>query len=81
MEPLVVLEQDALAGNVAIRSHAPTARGETRAYYEIRIGGAGCLHFARVAFDDSIRRRHGVDCMMTREVLERLIDDIIVSIP
>jgi hypothetical protein len=81
MEPLVVLEQDALAGDVALRSHAPTARGESRAYYEIRIGGAGCLQFARVAFDESTRRRRRVDCMMTREVLERLIDDIIASIP
>jgi hypothetical protein len=81
MEPLVVLEQDALAGAVAIRSHAPTARGESRAYYEIQIGSAGGLHFARVAFDESVRRRRRVDCMMTREVLERLIDDIIVSIP
>jgi hypothetical protein len=81
MEPLVVLEQDALAGDVAIRSHAPTARGEGRAYYEIQIDGAGDLHFARVAFDESIRRRRRVDCMMTREVLERLIDDIIASIP
>jgi hypothetical protein len=81
MEPLVVLEQDALAGDVALRSHAPTARGERRAYYEIRINGAGSLHFERVAFDDSIRRRHPVDCMMTREVLERLIDDVIASLP
>src|SRR4051812_39118424 len=37
MEPLVVLEQDTQAGEVEIRSHAPTARGECRAYYEIRI--------------------------------------------
>ena len=81
MEPLVVLEQDGLAGDVAIRSHAPTARGERRAYYEIQISGGGRLHFARAAFDESIRRRHKVDCMMTREVLERLIDDTIASLP
>jgi len=80
MEPLVVLEQDALAGDVEIRSHAPSSRGDRRAYYEIRIGGAGGLRFARVAFDESTRRRGAVDCMMTREVLERLIDDIIACI-
>jgi hypothetical protein len=80
MEPLVVLEQDALAGDVEIRSHAPTSRGDRRAYYEIRIGAAGTLRFARVAFDESTRRRSAVDCMMTREVLERLIDDIIACI-
>jgi hypothetical protein len=81
MEPLVVLEQDALAGEVAIRSHAPSSRGESRAFYEIRIGRGGNLHLARVAFDESTRRRRGLDCMMTREVLERLIDDIIACIP
>jgi len=81
MEPLVVLEHDALAGEVEIRSHAPTSRGDRRAFYEIRVGRAGTLRFARVAFDEATRRRRTVDCMMTREVLERLIDDIIACIP
>jgi hypothetical protein len=81
MEPLVVLEQDALAGDVAIRSHAPTARGDHRAYYEISVGSAGALHLERLAFDESSRRRRPIDCMMTREVLERLIDDVVASIP
>jgi hypothetical protein len=81
MEPLVVLEQDALAGEVAIRSHAPTARVDRRAFYEIRIGPAGTLHLARLGFDETTRRRHPIDCMMTREVLERLVDDIIACIP
>ena len=81
MEPLVVLEQDAIDGDVAIRSHAPTERGDQRAYYEIQIGKQGNLHFARVASDEPTRRRRPIDCMMTREVLERLIDDIIACIP
>jgi ribosomal protein S18 acetylase RimI-like enzyme len=81
MEPLVVLEQDALAGEVAIRSHVPTSRGESRAFYEIRLSGGGNLHLARIAFDESTRRRRGLDCMMTREVLERLVDDIITCLP
>jgi hypothetical protein len=81
MEPLVVLEHDAEAGAVEIRSHAPTSRGDRRAYYEIRIGQAGALHLGRVSFDESTRRRSPVDCMMTREVLERLVDDLIACIP
>jgi hypothetical protein len=81
MEPLVVLEQNALGGEVEIRSHAPTSRGECRAYYEIRIGGKGNLHLSRIAFDETTRRRRPIDCMTTREVLERLIDDIIACIP
>jgi hypothetical protein len=81
MEPLVVLEHDPVAGEVEIRSHAPTTRGDRRAFYEIRIGRAGTLRFARVAFDEMTRRRGPIDCMMTREVLERLCDDIVACIP
>jgi len=81
MEPLVVLEQDAIAGDVEIRSHLPSTRGDRRAFYEVRIGGAGALRLTRVAFDETTRRRHAIDCMMTREVLERLVDDIIACIP
>jgi ribosomal protein S18 acetylase RimI-like enzyme len=81
MEPLVVLEQDRLAGEVEIRSHAPTIRGDNRAFYTIRIGAEGTLHLARTAFDESTRRRRPIDCMMTREVLERLVDDVIACIP
>jgi hypothetical protein len=81
MEPLVVLEHDPVVGAVEIRSHAPTARGDRRAFYEIRIGRAGTLRFARVAFDETTRRRGAIDCMMTREVLERLCDDIVACIP
>jgi len=81
MEPLIVQEQDALVGDVEIRSHVPTTRGNRRAFYEVRIGRAGALRLARVSFDESTRRRSAIDCMMTREVLERLIDDIIACIP
>jgi len=81
MEPLVVLEQDAQAGEVEIRSQAPTARGDHRAYYEIRIGRTGTLRLTRVGFDESTRRRRPIDCMMTREVLERMVDDFTACIP
>jgi hypothetical protein len=81
MEPLVVLEHDPIVGEVEIRSHAPTSRGDRRAYYEIRVGRAGTLRFARVAFDETTRRRGPIDCKMTREVLERLCDDIVACIP
>ncbi len=54
MEPLVVLEQDSLAGEVALRSHAPTARGEACAFYEVRIDAGGTLRLTR----QSLRRRH-----------------------
>ena len=70
-----------MAATVELRSHAPTARGDRRAYYEVRLGRQGTLRLARVAFDEvDPTPAPGLAAMMTREVLERLIDDIIASI-
>jgi hypothetical protein len=80
MEPLVVVEHDVERGEVELRSHAPTARGPQRSFYEVRLGRQGTLHLARVAFEESNRRRHPAPCQMTREVLERLVDDVVASI-
>jgi hypothetical protein len=81
MEPLVVQEQDELGGEVEIRSHAPTVRGDQRSYYQVRLGQPGAAHLSRVTFDESTRRRRPTPCQMTREVLERLVDDLITTIP
>ena len=77
MEPLVVLEVDARAGEVELRSQPPTARGELRSYYEVRLTKQGTLRLSRVVFDDATRRRRPAPCQMTREVLERLTDDLV----
>jgi hypothetical protein len=79
MEPLVVLEVDPAAGEAELRSQSPTARGDLRAYYEVRLNAAGTLRFSRVVFDDASRRRRPAPCQMTREVLERLADDLVAS--
>ncbi len=80
MEPLVVLEHDPVSGDVELRSHAPTARGDQRSYYELRLNSHGALRLSRVAFDEATRRRRPASCQMTREVLERLADDLAASI-
>ena len=80
MEPLVVLEVDAEAGEAELRSQAPTPRGELRSFYEVRLRREGALQLRRVAFDDATRRRQAVPCQMTVEVLERLADDLVASL-
>ncbi len=80
MEPLVVIEVDAEAGEAELRSRAPTPRGDLRSYYEVRLRREGTLHLRRVAFDDAARRRVAVPCQMTLEVLERLADDLVASV-
>lgn len=81
MEPLVMLELDAAEGEVQLRSQSPTNRAEKRSYYEVRINTRGTLRLARFTFDEATRRRTPATCQMTREVVERLADDIVASIP
>ena len=80
MEPLKVFEVDAGGGEVQIRSHNPTTRGEKRGYYEVRLFKQGSLRLERHAYDEATRQRRAVPCQLTREVLERLADDIAASI-
>ena len=79
MEPLKVVEADSTVGEVLLRSEGPTARNGRRAFYEVRIRSAGTLGIARVAFDESTRRREPESFTLTREVLERLVDDVEAS--
>lgn len=81
MEPLKVLEVDAAGGEVDIRSQSPTTRDEHRGYYQVRMFKSGALTMERRAFDGASRRPRTVACQLTREVLERLADDITASLP
>jgi len=78
MEPLVVVELDSVAGEAELRSQSPTARGDLNAYYEVRLNHSGALRLSRVVFDAATRRRRPAPCQLTREVLERLADDLVV---
>lgn len=80
MEPLVILEADPVAGEVELRSRTPTPRPGQRSYYEVRLGRAGNLRLARVAFDEAARVRRPATCQLTREALERLVDDLVASV-
>ncbi len=81
MEPLKVLEVDAAGGEVNLRSHGPTARDDRRSFYEVRLSRQGTLRMERWTFDEASRRRQRIPCQLTREVLERLADDLIASLP
>jgi hypothetical protein len=80
MEPLVVIEVDPVGGEVELRSQSPTARNGQRTYYEVRMNRQGTLRLGRVAFDEQTRRRSAVTCQLTREVIERLTDDLVASL-
>ena len=80
MEPLKVLEIDAGGGEVQLRSQSPTARDSARGYYEMRLFRQGILRMQRFTFDEAARQRRASSCQLTREVIERLADDIIASL-
>jgi hypothetical protein len=80
MEPLAVVEADAVGGEVELRSGSPTARHGHRSYYRVRLGRDGTLRLDRLAFDESTRTRRPVPFQLTREVLERLADDLAASV-
>ena len=80
MEPLVVLEADAVAGAVELRSQSPTGRDGRRSYYRIRLDRRGTLRLDRLAYDEASRDRRPVPMQLTREVLDRLADDLVASV-
>ncbi|MDG3003519.1 hypothetical protein [Paludisphaera mucosa] len=76
LEPLKVLESDGGLGEVMLRSQAPTSRDESLGYYEIRLNRSGSCKVERCFFDTRGRTRRRTSCHLTREVVERLADDI-----
>ena len=81
MEPFKILEVDSQGGEVHLRSQSPTTRDHRRSYYEIRLSKLGTLRMGRSTFDETSRQRRPSSCQLTREVLERLADDIVASLP
>ncbi|CAN5915604.1 hypothetical protein BH23PLA1_BH23PLA1_29360 [soil metagenome] len=79
MEPLAVLEADADSGEVILRSQSPTPRADRRSFYEVRLDRSGTLQLQRFAFDNDTRRRQAIPCQLSREVLDRLADDLVVT--
>jgi len=76
MEPLRVLETEP-EGDLQIRSEVPTHRGRKRGYYEIRLTRDGGMRIERFVFDEDAQKRTPAPCQLTREVLERLVDDCV----
>lgn len=77
MEPLVLIEVDALGGEAELRSKHTTRRDGLRNYYEARLSRNGRVNLTRRAFDDVTRRPRDVPFQLSREVVERLADDLV----
>ena len=81
MEPLVVLELDEQEAAVELRSKTPTPRDGRRSYYEVVLAADGSAVLERISFNEADRKREAVPFQLTREVLERLVDDLVACAP
>ena len=79
LEPLKVLEIDAGGGEVQIRSQSPTARADQRGFYEVRLFRQGPCGWSASSSTTPPASAGGRLCQLTREVVERLADDIAAS--
>lgn len=76
MEQIVAVEVDGAGGSALLRSAPPDRRGEARSYYEVVLRGPGVLTLTRYRYHNGDRERTEVPCNLTREVFERLVDDL-----
>ncbi len=82
MEPLGPLEIDAESRQVLIRSKSPDKRDSATTFYEVLLQsqGAGVFTLRRYRREDAGPREH-VDLRTTHELLEKLADDVVATIP
>lgn len=76
LEPLRVLEVDAVRGEALLRSDAPAKKGERVAYYEVKLFGTDRAVVRRFAASRTESGRDQVAFALTHEVLAKLAGDI-----
>ncbi|HEU5116930.1 MAG TPA: hypothetical protein VFT74_09675 [Isosphaeraceae bacterium] len=76
LEPLALLESDATGTVVELRSRKPAVRSGVRSYDEVRLDATGQLRLTRHAFEETTRTRRQTPFTLSREVLERLVEDL-----
>jgi hypothetical protein len=82
MEPLGPLEIDSEGRQVLIRSKSPDKRDAATTFYEVLLQsqGAGVFTLRRYRRADAGPREH-VELRTTHELLEKLADDLVATIP
>jgi hypothetical protein len=83
LEQLGPLEIDSEGKQVLIRSKSPDRRDDARTFYEILLQsqGAGVFTLRRYRRETAGTARTHIDLRTTHEVLEKLADDLIATIP
>ena len=83
LEDIGPVEFDANAGQALLRSTKPSDDGTTKRYYELILSATqdGSFEFARYESVTGQPGRNPVDMQLTREVVSRLLKDLVDTIP
>lgn len=83
LEPIGPLEVDTQTGQVLVRSNPPQQQGSGTSYYEILLQSqaGGNFTLRRFRAEKNPPSRQQVDMNLTHEVLCRLADDLVDSLP
>jgi hypothetical protein len=76
-ERLEVIETEARQGRTILRSSPPRVEGEVISFFEMVVDGFKKLSLKRYEYDPKIGERMPVPAPLTRDTLERLINDLI----
>ena len=81
LEHIGPLEVDSLSMTVLIRSTPPERDGGRVSFYEIVVQPAGCLILRRFSRTRGEFERQPQDIRVTHEVLRKLVQDLVSSVP
>lgn len=83
LESLVPLEVDEENGEVLLRSEQPQTLPSGREYYELLLAAAGTdsVRLTRYRSEAGVLGRDAVEMLLTRDVVGRLVDDVIATMP
>jgi hypothetical protein len=81
LEPLRLVEVDAVGGVALLRSDEPTQRGSALHYYEVLLNGSGAASLRRFQGPDADHaRRRQISFALTHESLAKWVADVTSSL-
>jgi hypothetical protein len=81
LEAIETVELDRPHGRLLLRSTPPEKKADGSVYYyELQLNATGMLAFERRRFDPKSRARAAEPMHCTRELLEKLVDDLAASV-
>ena len=81
LEDIETVELDSQEGRLLLRSSPPERKQDATLYYELLLDATGTLDLNRWRFQHETRSRTAQRLNFTREVAEKLVDDLVAVAP